>query len=275
MKFLDGPAPATDRAIYGALKARGVSETQVPAQFRDLPVMRSRKGPAGAIVVRRMSGVVDNSASRLLKRFESNVGGVDDIAEKLGAIPERLNAQEKVLLDLMKAKPSVRKSLSRMVAEAQAEPTQLMKKYAEGCIELGKVEAAIEAHRNLPALVKNLYKTALQEFGVCGACGGTGALHRKSSDHKESIPCSFCKATGMEGPSKMKEFATRQLLEITKQVRGEGGVTTNVAVGVKVGSDGTGVSIFEKMMKASDEVLFRRAPAAEVVEAEVVPQEEP
>jgi len=265
VKRLDGPAKPEKKILYEALKNQGVEEHEMPEALRNSPVAKSRKGPAGAIVVRRMTGVVDNGASRLMRRFEQNVGGKEEIVEKLEAIPERLNEREKALLNLLRT--PTKKGLARLVAEAGAEPTQIMKKFAEGCIELGKVEAAIEAHRNLPSLVKSLYKHALSEYGVCGACGGTGALHRKSTDHVETIPCTFCETTGVEAPSKLKEFATRQLLEVTKSVEKGGGVTVNTAVGVRVDAAGGGASVFEKMMKASDEVLYRRE---RVVEAEVV-----
>lgn len=264
MKRLDGPASVKDKILYDALKGQGVEESALPLSLQNVPVAKSRKGPAGAIVVRRMTGVVDNGASRLMRKFEQNVGGKEEVVEKLEAVEHRLNEREKQLLQLLRL-PS-KKGLARLVAEAGAEPTQLMKKFAEGCIELGKVEAAIEAHRNLPGLVKSLYKHALSEYGVCGACGGTGTLHRKSTDHMETIPCTFCETTGVEAPSKLKEFATRQLLEVTKSVEKGGGVTVNTQVGVKVDAGGA-VSVFEKMMKASDEVLYRRDRP---VEAEVV-----
>ncbi len=264
MNGLDGPAPVADKLLYEEIKKRGGRHV-IPGVLRNNRVAKSKRGPVGAIVVRRMTGVVDNSASRVIRRFEENVGGKDDVAEKLEAIPERLNASERELLGLLKS--SSKKGLARLIAEAGAEPTSIIKKYAEGCIELGKIEAAMEAHRNLPALIKQLYKMALSEYGVCGACGGTGTLHRKSTDQVESVPCGFCEMTGIEKRSKQQEFAARQLLEVTKQVGGNGGVTVNTAVGVKVDAAGASGSVFEKMMNAADEVLYKRE---RVVEAEVV-----
>lgn len=256
MNHLDGPAPTSDKLLYDELRKRG-AKLAIPGALRNTKVAKSKKGPVGAIVVRKMTGVVDNSASRITRRFEENVGGLSDVAEKLEAVPDRLNAAEKQLLSILKT--PTKKGLSRLIAESGAEPTSVMRKYAEGCVELGKIEAAMEAHRHLPALIKRLYKLALTEYGVCGACGGTGTLHRKATDQVETLPCTFCESTGLERPSKLAEFAARQLLEVTKQVGTEKGITVNTAVGVKVeGGNGASGSVFEKVMNAADEVLYRR-----------------
>lgn len=267
VNHLDGPAPTADKILYEGLRDRGLP---IPSALKDKVVAKSRRGPAGAIAVRRMTGVVDNSASRMVRRFEENVGGKEDVAEKLEAIQPKLNEAELQLLSLLRS--TTRKGLSRLIAEVGAEPVQVLRKYAEGCIELGKIEAAREAHRNLPGLIKRLYKHALADYGACGACGGTGTLHRKATDSVETIPCTFCDTTGLEKPSeKLTEFAARQLLEVTKQVGNDKGITVQTAVGVKVeGGGSASVGVFEKLMNAADEVLYRRE---RVVDAEVV--EEP
>lgn len=263
----------TDRGIFRALRAEGVPNNKIPKQFRDHTVKRGKKDKLGQIVVKSQSGVVSNPASRTLKQFETNVGGQEEIAEKLQALPDT-NKNIRALAGLLRE--NSRKSLARLVAECDLAPTEVMTAYARGCIELAKVDAAIEAHRNLNPIVKDLVRHALDQEGLCENCLGTGTQRGKSTDHKETQPCVLCSGTGRSyKSSKHKEFATRQLLEITKSVQEKAGPTINLNqnVGIKVGSGG---NFFEKVVGAADEALYGRGKgqSSEVIEAEVVEKEE-
>ena len=133
----EGEAPPSDKLMWKGLKAHGVAENAMPPTLQNAIVKRTRKGPLGAVQVKRMTGVVNNSASRTLRRFEENVGGKDDVIEKLEALGGRLTKEQSKLLDLLKV-PS-KKGLVLLTAESGAEPVALMKAYATGCIELGKI----------------------------------------------------------------------------------------------------------------------------------------
>lgn len=251
------------------MKNMGIEERRIPRELRDIVVKKSKKGPLGAIVVKKITGLESNTASRVLKRFEENVGGKDDIAEKLEAVAPDLNKDLKVLLNIIK-NPN-KWSLARIVAESHAEPVALMKAYAQGAIELGKIDAAIEAHRNLPAIIKELYKLVLTKQKVCQYCGGTGSLHKRNSDHKESLPCKWCQGKGnWEEENEHKEFAINKLLEVTKLVGKEPPqINVNTQVGVKVDGAGNG-SFMERIMATTDEVLYAKQRSGKVIEGEVI-----
>lgn len=268
MYGLDGEASIAKRLMWRTLRKMGVDEVDIPEDFKNSIVQKSKKGPIGAIVVRRMTGVEKNSAAKTMRQFAFNVGGKEEVAEKLEAIREDLSKEQLVLLDLL-GTPSKR-SLTRLVADAQAEPTGVLRAYARGCIELGKVGAAIEAHRNLPAIPKELYKMALDREDVCKVCGGTGTCKGKVTDRMETIPCPNCGGEKtIIRESAHKEFAINKLLEITKLTE-KGGATVNVntAIGVKVNGGGGG-DFFSRMLKTSDEILYSQR-RGDVVDAELI-----
>jgi hypothetical protein len=266
LKAKEGIAPPSDKILWKGLRAKGISEKKMPLLLQNAVVKQGKKGPLGAIQVRRMTGVTNNTASRTLRRFEDNVGGKDDVAEKLEAVQDRLTKEQIRLLELLKL-PS-KKGLVLLTAESGAEPVALMKAYATGCIELGKLEAAMEAHRNLPSIIKQLYKDALDRSAVCMQCGGTGTLHLKSTDHKESKSCQLCQGSGIISTSSdHKEFAITKIMEATKLIGKEPPqVNVTTQIGVKVG--GSRGSFMEKMVQVADEVLYGRGPT--IVDGEVL-----
>lgn len=270
MKYLNGPATNHDKIIYMGLKRKGVPDNEIPVELQDSPVAKSRKGPIGSIVLRRMTGLETNSTKRIVDQFEDNIGGKDNLAEGLEAVKEHLPKAQILLLDILK-KGSPR-SLARLVAESHVEPVALMRNYAKGVMELGRVKAAIEAHKDLPALIKDLYCHALSKVGVCDACGGQKMLAKPNG--KDNGPCYFCAGTGIKSQSDLKKFATEKLLEVTGQVQKGPLVAVQTNVGVNV--SGQKGSVHEKMMAIGDDILYKRIPQATnsepVVEAEVVSQ---
>lgn len=253
----------------------GQKEADLPPELRDTVVKRSKRGPIGQIVLRNMSGLVTNSALKTVRTFEDNVGGKDEIVEKLSAVEDTLTAEQKNLLVLLKS--STPKGLARLMAETGVEPVSIMNAYAKGCVVLGKVQAAIEAHRNLPALIKDLYRHALDKETVCKVCVGLKEVpFMAGAPHSKKVPCPQCEGTGVSlVSSKHKEFAHRQILEVTKLVNEKGpmvSVTQQVAV-----TTGKQSGFFEKMLDAADGIAFpdqkQRVVDAEVVEASVEGQE--
>lgn len=274
MPKLDGPAPADDKALHQALRASGVSEAEMPAHLRNSVVHRSRKGPLGAIVLRRISGVQGNAAAKTLRTFEANVGGTAEVAEKLAAVEGELSAPQKALLAILQS-PTNKKGLTRLVAETGCEPVAIMNAYARGCIELGKVEAAIAAHRNLPAVAEELIKLALSKRGVCDACGGAGLVHAKPGMAKDTVPCTWCEGKGLVEADKLKSFGIDRVLEMTGQRTKAPMVQVNQGVQVNTRGPGAGAgSIFERVVQATDRILYKReepvSRPADVVEGEVV-----
>lgn len=223
------------------------------------------------------NGMIKNAPLATVRRFEENVGGKEVVAEVLTMLQGegKLSEKEQMFLEHLQAPGSRRKSLARIITEVGVNPMKVMSLYTKGCIEIGKMEAAIEAHKGLPQLVKNLNSHALSEAGdVCILCAGTGQVAFRAGvvgGNTSQRECGKCMGLGRQlEPSELKKFATEKLLEVTKMVEKGGGVTVQTNVGVQVPLGG---SVLEKVMGAADEVLYRRG-TAEVVDAEVVKEGE-
>jgi hypothetical protein len=251
------------------LQRLGVPEKGMPAPLKDKIVKKTRKGPIGAIVVRDLSGLESNTALRTVRRFEQNIAdGDEDIIEKLEAVRDELKPEQLALLALLK-QPH-RKSLAHLMADAKAEPTGVMTAYAKGAVLLGKLEAAIQAHKGLPTIVKDLVRHALDSEELCTLCVGAGKVPPKKGALNETVLCPLCSGAGKTlVASEHKEFAVQKVLEITKQV-GSGGTQVNVSQQVAVAAPQGG--LFEKMMRVSDEILFP-ARKKDIIEAEIVSHE--
>lgn len=284
MERLGGVAEREDRSIWKYLrKHRKIRESQLPAILRNDVVRMSKKDATGQIKVRRMTGVVDNRGSRTLKQFERNVGGIDEIRDKLEAIKGELPDDVGKVLHLLK-NGDRRVSLARVVAEAGASPLSLMQAYMRSALVLAQVEAVREAATHMPAVVKDLARHALDSTDMCETCVGSGRVSRGKGQTTESYICPSCKGDGKRMVSSShKQFAISKLMEVTELgAKKEPGVQVNVGVGVKVG-EGKG-SFFERVIGATDRALFLPPPASvggttpttstspsgEVVEAEVL-----
>lgn len=259
----------TQRALRRELKKMGVKEEKLPAQLRDSIVKKGKKGPLGQMVVRQISGVVENACSKTARMFEDNVGGKEDIAEKLLMVRESLNKDQQVLLSLL-LEPTSKKQFPRLLAESGAELTGVMTAYTRGALLLGQTQAIIEAARNLPRVAKDLAAHALDGTGVCDVCAGSGKVAPRKGGLEETKACPMCRGEGTKiTTSKHKEFAVEKILEIGKMVEKRGPmVQVNQQVGVKV--NGGGGSTMETFALMADEILHGRGKSPDVVEAEVV-----
>lgn len=247
------------------VKVKGMRELDLPKEYRNTVIARTKRGPLGRLVVKRLTGIQRTGPFNAIKQFEENVtGGKEDIAEKLEAVREQLPKEQLELLKMLKERP--KQSLARIMAEAGVEPTQTMDLYARGAIVLGKVQAAIIAHNNLPGVVKDLVRHAIDDQTICDVCVGSGMTHHRAGGNKDTVKCPQCKGSGKRWEvSKHKEFAVQKILEVTKVVGSKDGINVNVQTNVMVGAKG---SFMERMIKTSDEVLYSQKDAP--VEAELV-----
>ncbi len=250
----------------------GTVEDDLPPMLKDSVVAKSKKGPIGQLMVKNMSGIVTNTALKTVRTFEQNVGGKEEIAEKLSAVSDILTPEQKQLLMLLRT--SSPKGLARLMAETGVEPVSVMGAYAKGCVVLGKINAAIEAHRNLPNLIKDLYRHALDKETVCKVCVGLKEVPTMAgAPTSKKVKCPQCEGSGVSlVASKHKEFAHRQLLEVTKMVNEKGpGTSVQVTQQVAV-TGGRQAGFFEKMLEAADNIAFPEQKQ-HIIDAEVVTQE--
>jgi len=162
--------------------------------------------------------------------------------------------------------------LAKILANEQASLIQAMKWYAKGAVELAQIDAAIEMHRNLPPVVKDIARHALDQEGVCQQCLGTGTQRAKSTDSKETLECRLCRGSGtMRVSSPHKEWAAKAILNATGVEKQRAGSEVNVAVGINVAG---GKSYSERVIDMADRLLHGQEEgsdkAGDVVEAEVV-----
>jgi len=281
MNRLDGPGLPGDRLVYDYLtRHRKVSTNSLPKELQNSVVKKSKTDGVGQIVVRRMTGMEQNPALAVVKRFAEAAGGKLDVAEKLEAVEETLSKEERYFLQLLKS--DKRKSIAHLMAEAMVRPTKGIEKYATGALALGKMEAVIEVAREQPNIVKDLLRHALDQTDICQTCVGQGMVPGRKGSLKENVPCPMCGGRKTKlSVSDHKEFATKQLMTFTKMIEPEKGNTINVQqnVGLKIGSG----SFMEKVLRTSDEVLYGKKgeegessgeSSSQVIEAEVVQPED-
>lgn len=245
-----------------------MGERELPDQLKDSITKRGKRGPVGQIVVRRVSGVVDNAAARTAKQFEDNIGGKEELADKLEAVKGSLSKEQLALLDMIRGDTTNRR-LPRFLAETGAELTGVMTAYARGALLVGQTEAIVEAARNLPRVMKDLALHALDGKKACYVCSGTGAVAPKKGALKETKVCPLCRGEKeMVQSSKHKEFAVTKILEVGKMIERGPMVQVNQQTAVRVDATGgsTGMAM-EKIALMADKILHDRV---DVVEAEVV-----
>jgi hypothetical protein len=233
-------------------------------------VAKSRRDRLGAVTLRKFSGPDNNAAYRTAKEFEERAGGREGVAEKIEALGDTAPAEMRELAKALRAEKP-KKALSTILAERKVSLLRTMQTFQKGCVELAQIEAAIEMHRNLPPVVKDISRHALDQPGVCQQCLGTGTLRAKSTDNKETLSCRFCNGTGEAlVSSPHKEWAAKAILNATGVERKAPGSQVNVAVGVNMAE---GKSYSERVIDMADRVLHAQEPAApapDVVDAEVV-----
>lgn len=260
-----GEPKVSDRIFIGEMRRRGM---KIPRCLTDSVIMKSKKGAAGQIIVKRVTGVQGNAASTLVKRFEANVGGKEDVQEKLDAVNESLPEPVKRVLAILKEHPGTR--LPRAIAMAGADIAQVMTSYAKGALFLGQVESAIEAQRNMPRVVKDLVGHAIDRDDVCQLCYGTGTVAARKGLLEETQVCPMCRGDRVTmTSSKHKEFAVQKLLEITKMIERAPLVNVQQNVGVKVEA---GAGALSKVAALADEILYgkKALPPEPPIEAEII-----
>ncbi len=266
----DGPAAPDEKAIHKALKMKGVPENRMPAFARDGIIAKSKKDALGQLAVRNISGMVSNTTSRVIKRFEESIGSREALVERLEAAEEELRPTEKSLLTGLRDQP--RKSLARLIAETGCSAVRIMKMYVEGTRVLGENDALVLAAQEQPNIVKDLIRNALDHKVVCMTCVGSGKVKERKNEVEERAICPQCGGQGTRFATmdlRHKEFAMSKLIEMNRLIPKEKGPMVAVQQNVAIAAGNGGGAFMERILKASDEVLYGKIPS-NVVEAEVI-----
>jgi hypothetical protein len=246
--------------LTGDRKYKMIAKTLNPV------VAMSGRDKLGRIEKTALMGLKDNSARRVALRFEEIAGGNESIAEHLEALGEKLPKKLAPLVGALRAPENAHKPLPTILAETGCSLLATMKQYANGAVQLAQTESVIEMHRQLPAVVRDVVRHALDSPGVCQQCSGAGMVRNKSTDKKATKVCVLCGGTGSTlQSSPHKEWAAKAVFNATGLEQKGKGTEVNVAVGVNVAS---GKGYAERMLDMADRTLYGKEE--DVVEGEVV-----
>jgi len=254
------------RALNRKLTHSGISEGDLPLQLRDTVVKKSRKGKAGQISLRQLSGIQKSPATQLARKLEHELSeGREDIIEKLQASGGS-NQAVLAVAQLLEENPQF--SLARAIVEAGADVAHVLDHYARGALALKKMETVLGLYREMPRLMRDIVRHAVDQETTCEICFGEGKVPGRANGKTLSSPCPRCKGSGKTvTSSEHKEFAVQKVLEMSEMLPKKGPmVNVNQAVQVNAGG---GSDVLARLSKAADEIIYGRRDGA-VVEGEVV-----
>jgi hypothetical protein len=244
-----------------------LKDEELPVPLQDKVTVRSRKGKAGQIVVRALSGVQKSTASQLARRLEHDLSaGREDIIEKLEASGTANQAVQRVAA-LLESHPQF--SLARAVAEAGADVAHVLDTYAKGALALKKMETVLGIYKEMPNLMRDLMRHAIDREVTCEVCFGAKQVTGKAGGKNLTQTCPRCLGSGMAtSSSEHKEFAMSKLLDMSELGPKKTGSTVNVNQAVQVNA-GSSTDLLARMSRAADEVLYGQAKPIDV-EARVI-----
>lgn len=266
------------RALNRTLTQRGISEEDLPLQLRDTVAKKSRKGKAGQIVLRSLSGVQKSPAAQLARKLEHEIAGNrEDVIEKLQASPTA-GAGVRQVAALLESNPKF--SLARAIVEAGADVAHVLDHYAKGALALKKLETVLTLYREMPNLMRDIMRHAVDSEGTCEICFGEGKVVPKANGKTLSKPCPRCAGSGKQHTSSPhKEFAANKMLELSGLAPKGSAPMVNVNQAVQVNAGG-GSEVLARLSKAADELLYGGRPGGgylnpgSVVDAEEVKGDE-
>lgn len=256
----DGTRPGTSplglkerRQLAQVLKQNGVEQEDLPPFLRDDVVKRSRKGKAGQIVVRRLSGVQKSTATNLARKLENDLSeGREDIIEKLEASGTQNRAIQAVAA-ILATNPNF--SLARAVAEAGADVVGVLDTYAKGALALKKMETVLGLYKEMPNLMRDIMRHAIDEESTCEVCFGVGKVTGRAGGKTLGTVCPRCRGTGKtRSSSEHKEFAVQKVLEMSEMLPKRGGPMVQVNQAVQVNAGGR--ELMDRLSRAADEILY-------------------
>jgi len=272
--LVEPPAPGglgqkVRRALNRKLIHSGISEEDLPLQLQDRVVKRSRKGKAGQIALRQLSGIQKSPATQLARKLEHELSeGREDIIEKLQAGGGSNSAVLQVA-QLLESNPQF--SLARAIVEAGADVAHVLDHYARGALALKKMETVLGLYREMPRLMRDIMRHAVDEETTCEICFGEGKVPGRANGKTLNSICPRCKGSGKTlNSSEHKEFAVQKVLEMSDMLPKKAPmVNVNQAVQVNAGG---GSDVLARLSKAADEIIYGRREG--VIDAEVISEDE-
>ncbi len=256
------------RQLHKTLTRSGISESDLPHQLQDTVIKKSRKGKAGQIALRQLSGVQKSPAAQLARKLEHELSeGREDICEKLQA-SGGTNQSVLRVAELLESNPQF--SLARAIVEAGADVAHVLDHYAKGALALKKMETVLNLYKQMPDLMRDIARHAIDKESACDICLGLGKVTGRANGKTLNSTCPRCGGSGKQlSTSEHKEFAVQKMLEISEMLPKKQGMNLNVNQAVQVNAGGSS-DVLARLSKAADEIIYGRGVTTPIVDAEVV-----
>lgn len=248
------------KAFNRALRSRGIADRDLPMPIRDVVVKKSKKGKVGQISVRALTGVQNNSAAQLARKLENELSrGKEDIQEKLEASGNTSQTMAR-LIEVLQNKPQF--SLARAIAEAGADVAVVLDSYAKGALALKKMETVLKLYEQMPDLMRDLARHAIDREEDCEVCLAAGKVPQKAGGKNLTQICPRCKGSGKAwSTSEHKAFAVQKMLDMSEMLPKKTPMAINVNQGVQVNASGAG-DLLARLSKSADEILYHRSTSS-------------
>lgn len=186
--------------------------------------------------------------------FEQAIGGRQALVEALST--GDADAQVSAVLDILGDTTNDQHALSKICAQAGISPGQLFAAFDRATIMRARILAKVEASRAVPAVAREVARTALPHETVCEACNGTGGIRtRDESGRFQRTPCEACHGVGQT--RRPGDPAQQQkIFELTGLVRTGGGLT--IAQQVVTPPIALGSGTLEQLQQAASALLAVR-----------------
>jgi hypothetical protein len=202
--------------------------------------------------------VVKSPAANLARKLENELSpSREDLIEKLQASGNTSATMARLIQHLQ---DFPEQGLARAVAETKADVGAVLDNYAKGALALKKLEVVLELYKQMPHLMRDLARHAIDPEVDCELCLGMGMVTSKANGTTLNRECPRCRGSKkvFAEPSAHKEFAVGKLLDMSDFLPKKGGPMVQVNQAVQVNQGGTG-DLLSRLSKAADEIIYGTA----------------
>lgn len=205
-----------------------------------------------------------------LQQLEVELGGRQQLVGLLTLAP--LTPDLRYVLGQLADPQHQRLTLATICVNANILPGELLKHLEGAAMLRGKVRAALEVAKGLPAVAADVMRRAAPFAEACNDCGGQGGRTPDPTPqvpNPTSVPCATCAGTGQL--MYLPELRRQELaLEMGQMLPKGGGLNiVNQNVNMAAGGQG-GAGHLEQLQRLSDAILYGDQPQPQAVDAEIL-----
>lgn len=218
--------------------------------------------------------LVAPDAVRELAELETALGGRPALIGLLALAP--LNKDGKRFLALLAEPSNAGTPLAQVCAQGATLPGDLVTWVTTGMTLKAQVLARALIAARTPAVVQEVMQQAATWEDTCPTCLGlakTTPEPTEAQPNPASVPCATCQGHGVVRVSADPE-CRRYALDMAGLLPKSGGISiTNQALAIA--APGAVGSEVDRLQEAMDQVLYGHGPGPRVIDAEVVPPQDP